>query len=234
MSGQDLVPNEPHALHGMTIDLSDDGAAGDPAAAAAIDLTADSSSEEEEEEAPAAAAAVDLTADSSSEEEDTLAQRVKRRKGRVQEKQYAGAYQNEGTQRQLAAEEMSRVGLLVEVRDVPGMGQGLFAKRDLAKGQLRLSYFGKHYASESLYDEAFPKDDGGYVMAHRGEYFDGEGIEQLAKYVNHNRKLRNLVFVDDEDSPYVQLRLTKAVKAGQQLFTDYGSKYPYDAHGFTR
>ena len=168
------------------------------------------------------------------EEEDTLAQRVKRRKGRVQEKQYAGAYQNEGTQRQLAAEEMSRVGLLVEVRDVPGMGQGLFAKRDLAKGQLRLSYFGKHYASESLYDEAFPKDDGGYVMAHRGEYFDGEGIEQLAKYVNHNRKLRNLVFVDDEDSPYVQLRLTKAVKAGQQLFTDYGSKYPYEAHKFTR
>ena len=56
MSGQDLVPNEPHALHGMTIDLSDDVAAGDPAAAAAIDLTADSSSEEEEEEAPAAAA----------------------------------------------------------------------------------------------------------------------------------------------------------------------------------
>ena len=203
----------------MTIDLSDDVAAGDPAAAAAIDLTADSSSEEEEEE---------------EEEEDTLAQRVKRRKGRVQEKQYAGAYQNEGTQRQLAAEEMSRVGLLVEVRDVPGMGQGLFAKRDLAKGQLRLSYFGKHYASESLYDEAFPKDDGGYVMAHRGEYFDGEGIEQLAKYVNHNRKLRNLVFVDDEDSPYVQLRLTKAVKAGQQLFTDYGSKYPYEAHKFTR
>ena len=234
MSGQDLVPNEPHALHGMTIDLSDDGAAGDPAAAAAIDLTADSSSEEEEEEAPAAAAAVDLTADSSSEEEDTLAQRVKRRKGRAQEKQYAGAYQDEGTQRQLAAEEMSRMGLLVEVRAVPGMGSGLFAKRDLAKGQLVLGYFGKHYASESLYDEAFPDADGGYVMAHRGEYFDGEGIEQLAKYVNHNRKLRNLEFVDDEDSPYVQLRLTRAVKAGQQLFTDYGDQYPYAAHGFTR
>ena len=230
----DLVPNEPHALHGMTIDLSDDVAAGDPAAAAAIDLTADSSSEEEEEEAPAAAAAVDLTADSSSEEEDTLAQRVKRRKGRAQEKQYAGSYQDEGTQRQLAAEEMSRMGLLVDVRAVPGMGSGLFAKRDLAKGKLMLSYFGKHYASESLYDEAFPNDDGGYVMAHRGEYFDGEGIEQLAKYVNHNRKLRNLEFVDDEDSPYVQLRLTKAVKAGQQLFTDYGSKYPYEAHKFTR
>ena len=49
MSGQDLVPNEPHALHGMTIDLSDDGAAGDPATAAAIDLTADSSSDEEED-----------------------------------------------------------------------------------------------------------------------------------------------------------------------------------------
>ena len=197
----------------MTIDLSDDGAAGDPATAAAIDLTADSSSDEEE---------------------DTLAQRVERRKGRAQEKQYAGSYQDEGTQRQLAAEEMSRMGLLVEVRAVPGMGSGLFAIRNLAKGQLVLGYFGKHYASESLYDEAFPDADGGYVMAHRGEYFDGEGIEQLAKYVNHNRQLRNLEFVDDEDSPYVQLRLTRAVKAGQQLFTDYGDQYPYAAHGFTR
>ena len=25
MSGMDLIPNEPHALHGMTIDLSDEG-----------------------------------------------------------------------------------------------------------------------------------------------------------------------------------------------------------------
>ena len=199
----------------MTIDLSDDGAAGDPAAAAAIDLTADSSSEEEQEE-------------------DTLAQRVKRRKGRAQEKQYAGAYQDEGTQRQLAAEEMSRMGLLVEVRAVPGMGSGLFAKRNLTKGQLVLSYFGKHYASESLYNEAFPDADGGYVMALRGEYFDGEGIEQLAKYVNHSRARRNLEFVDDEDSPFVQLRLTRAVRAGDELFTDYGSQYPYAAHGFTR
>jgi hypothetical protein len=219
MSGQDLVPNEhTHALHGMTIDLTDDGPVGDPAAAAAIDLTADSSSEEEEEE-------------------DTLAQRVKRRKGREQRHQYAGAYQDEATQQQLATEEMSRMGLLVEVRAVPGMGQGhhgLFAVRNLAKGQLVLSYFGKHYASESLYDEAFPNDDGGYVMAHRGEYFDGEGIEQLGKYVNHNRARRNLEFVDDEDSPFVQLRLTKAVRAGQELFTDYGDKYPYEAHGFTR
>ena len=215
MSGQDLVPNEPHALHGMTIDLSDEGPAGDPAAAAAIDLTADSSSEEEQEE-------------------ETLAQRVKGRSGRAQEKQYAGAYQDEGTQRQLAAEEMSRMGLLVEVRAVPGMGSGLFARRNLAKGQLVLSYFGKHYASESLYDEAFPNDDGGYVMALRGEYFDGEGIEQLAKYVNHSRARRNLEFIDDEDSPFVQLRLTRAVRAGDELFTDYGSQYPYAAHGFTR
>ena len=59
-------------------------------------------------------------------------------------------------------------------------------------------------------------------------------LEQLGKYVNHNRARRNLEFVDDEDSPFVQLRLTKAVRAGQELFTDYGDKYPYEAHGFTR
>ena len=62
----DLVPSEPHALHGMTIDISDEGPVGQPAAAAAIDLTADSSGEEEEEE-----------------EEETLAQRVQGRSGRA-------------------------------------------------------------------------------------------------------------------------------------------------------
>ena len=71
-------------------------------------------------------------------------------------------------------------------------------------------------------------------MQHRGEFFDATPIEQLGKYVNHSRRHRNLAFTDDEDSPFVMLELTKKVRAGQQLFTDYGPSYNYAAHGFTR
>eukprot|EP01045_Picozoa_sp_COSAG04_P007742 COSAG04_NODE_412_length_14743_cov_74.925294_6_plen_214_part_00 len=213
MSGQDLIPSEStHALHGMTIDLT---GAEVVRAAAAIDLTRDTSSEEEEEE-------------------ETMAQRVKRRKGRRRAEPHAGSYQDLGTQRRLAAAEAAAMAELVEVRDAPGMDKGLFARRDLAEGELALSYFGRHFPGHSQYIEAFPRDDGGYVMEHRGEFFDGEPIEHLGKYVNHSRSRRNLEFVDDSDSPYVQLLLTRAVRAGEQLFTDYGPSYRYEAHGFTR
>ena len=63
---------------------------------------------------------------------------------------------------------------------------------------------------------------------------DERGIEARGRRAIRLGRIIDVRLVDDEDSPYVQLRLTKAVKAGQQLFTDYGSKYPYEAHKFTR
>ena len=83
-------------------------------------------------------------------------------------------------------------------------------------------------------DAAFPNDENAYIMEHNGEYFDGEPVEQLAKYVNHSRRNRNLDFVESADNPMVQLELRRDVRAGEQLFTDYGSDYPYEAHGFIR
>ena len=56
--------------------------------------------------------------------------------------------------------------------------------------------------------------------------------DQLAKYVNHSRRNRNLDFVSSADNPMVQLELRRDVRAGEQLFTDYGPKYPYI--GFSR
>eukprot|EP01044_Picomonas_judraskeda_P009788 COSAG03_NODE_1216_length_4541_cov_2.260693_3_plen_162_part_00 len=159
---------------------------------------------------------------------------MKRRRDRRQPSHGSGAYQDLATQQALAHEEAARLAGTVEVRDVPGMGQGLFAVRDLDKGELKMSYFGQHYPGLSHYLIAYPQDDASYAMEHRGEFFDGEPVEQLSKYVNHNRKQRNLVFTDDEDSPFVQLELIKKVRAGQQLFTDYGPTYAYAVHGFSR
>ena len=41
-------------------------------------------------------------------------------------------------------------------------------------------------------------------------------------------------FLDDDINPYAQLELIAPVRAGQQLFADYGPNYAYSAHGFAR
>ena len=41
-------------------------------------------------------------------------------------------------------------------------------------------------------------------------------------------------FVEDDISPYAQLELIAPVRAGEQLFVDYGPTYAYSAHGFAR
>ena len=44
----------------------------------------------------------------------------------------------------------------------------------------------------------------------------------------------NMEFVEDETNPYAQLELIEPVRAGEQLFVDYGPSYAYDEHGFAR
>ena len=51
--------------------------------------------------------------------------------------------------------------------------------------------------------------------------------------INH-RAPGNMEFVDDEINPYAQLQLIAPVRAGQQLFVDYGPSYAYSRHGFAR
>eukprot|EP01046_Picozoa_sp_COSAG06_P035879 COSAG06_NODE_3903_length_4790_cov_53.937527_5_plen_258_part_00 len=163
-------------------------AAAPPAAAAAqpefVDLVSDSSSE-------------DLTPDSEegasdeSSEEETLAQRIKRRTGRAHV-QNAYSYQSLELQQQKANQETVELSDLLEVRTVPGMDRGLFAKTNIDRHQISISYFGRHFSSETLYLQSFPNDDAAYVMTHEGEYFDGEPVEQLGKYVNHSRSKKNL------------------------------------------
>ena len=41
-------------------------------------------------------------------------------------------------------------------------------------------------------------------------------------------------FVEDEASPYAQLEAIRPVRAGEQLYADYGPTYAYSAHRFAR
>jgi hypothetical protein len=92
-----------------------------------------------------------------------------------------------------------------------GLGDGLFALRDLQPGELQLSYFGKHYAGESRYLDDFPNDDAANAMELQGEYFDGTPVDSLARRINH-RAPGNMEFVDDEINPYAQLQLRAPVR----------------------
>ena len=65
------------------------------------------------------------------------------------------------------------------------------------------------------------------------EYFDGTPVDSLARRINH-RTPGNMEFVEDETNPYAQLELIEPVRAGEQLFVDYGPSYAYDEHGFAR
>ena len=79
----------------------------------------------------------------------------------------------------------------------------------------------------------YPNDDAVNVMELEGEYFDGTPVDSLARRINH-RAPGNMEFVDDETNPYAQLELIAPVRAGEQLFVDYGPSYAYDEHGFAR
>ena len=196
-----------------------------PALANFYDLTQD--------DAPLAALPEVINLASSSDEEEPIARRVKRRTGRQQVSHFAGAYQDLATQQRLADEEKERLADIVEIRDAGPMGEGLFALQDLQPGELQLSYFGQHYAGESRYLDDFPNDDAMNVMELQGEYFDGTPIDSLARRVNH-RVPANMEFLDDDINPYAQLELIAPVRAGQQLFADYGPTYAYSTHGFAR
>ena len=201
-----------------------------------INLTSVSSSSESDEEQPIARRVKRRTlvsSSSESDEEEPIARRVKRRTGRQQVSHFAGAYQDLATQQRLANEEASRLATVVEIRDAGPMGEGLFALRDLQPGELQLSYFGKHYAGESRYLDDFPNDDAVNVMELEGEYFDGTPVDSLARRINH-RAPGNMEFVNDETNPYAQLELIAPVRAGDQLFVDYGPSYAYGAHRFAR
>jgi hypothetical protein len=148
-------------------------------------------------------------------------------------------------QRSLALRERQRYADALEVRADAHGGQGLFAKRDLRKQDIILSYYGTHYGGESLFLRDYPLDDAMYGMVYsdhfgESEYYDGATVDGLMRYVNHAYEhgragnKPNAMLYSSDDSPYVQLRLRRAIQAGEEITIDYGPKYPYAEHHFER
>lgn len=140
-------------------------------------------------------------------------------------------------QQELADGEIIEYQELLAIRPAYG-GSGLFAKRALKKGDVTLRYFGEIYASRREYSEALQTEEreGGYLMETKHGFFDGDKIDQFAKYVNHRTNPSpHMKFVGTKDTTdYVRMELVKSVKAGEQIFADYGGGYDYRAMEFKR
>jgi hypothetical protein len=109
-------------------------------------------------------------------------------------------------------------------------GTGLFARVGLSPGQLHVHYWGQFHNGKSVPGGTGSK----YLMEDvRGNFFDGSAIEHgLAKYINHS-STPNMIRVV-ADYPYLVFTNQSAVRAGDELFSDYGPNYNYNLHNFVR
>jgi hypothetical protein len=109
-------------------------------------------------------------------------------------------------------------------------GTGLFARVDLSPNQLHVHYWGAFHPARSVLAGANSK----FLMEDvRGDFFDGAAIDHgYAKYINHS-PTPNMIRVV-ADYPYLVFTNNKPVRAGDELFSDYGPHYSYQAHHFVR
>ena len=129
-------------------------------------------------------------------------------------------------QKRLAqAERVAYQGVVEERPDSHG-GTGLFAMRNIPKGDLKLVYYGQLMSYSSLL-KRYPDEDGMYVMqlgTKSGVYVDGSRVLSLASRVNHSSRHHNTKFTH-YDGHFPILVNTKEIKGGQEVLTNYTKKY---------
>lgn len=135
---------------------------------------------------------------------------------------------------------------MVEVREskIPGAGKGLFAKYDLPAGTYVGFYDGTYLTEEEV--EALDDLRSAYLFllpecADEPVYTGIAGdLEHPISKVNYAPSeingqpthLQNVDFIEQCDEPYEKLFTTRFVHAGEELYTDYGSDYPYTFMAF--
>lgn len=140
-----------------------------------------------------------------------------------------------------------QLGVDIEVRSVGELGDGLFALRPFAPGELVARYSGV-VSSREEFGSAFltGRTSGSYVVTSQtGKVVDAEDIGASSAFVglghliNHSLRRRNcevcdIALVNSIPAGVMHVQTTKAVQAGEQLFLDYGSGYWDDRLGSSR
>jgi len=135
---------------------------------------------------------------------------------------------------------------MVEIRDslIPGAGKGLFAKFDIPAGTYIGFYDGTYLTEEEV--DALDDLRSAYLFiipecADEPVYTGIAGnLEHPISKVNfapatingQATNLQNVDFLERCEEPYEKLYTTRFVRAGEELYTDYGAEYPYDFMAF--
>lgn len=101
-------------------------------------------------------------------------------------------------------------------------GKGLFAEEEIPKGACVIEYIGR-----PISEEAAARDNGKYLFTvARNKTIDGNIPANTARYINHSCRPNCEA---TGPSGKVFIFSTRRIKAGEELFYDYGKEY-FDRH----
>ncbi len=121
--------------------------------------------------------------------------------------------------------------LLVKKSTLPGAGKGLFAKREIKKGERVVEYIGE-IITEAELDRRAEKDVYGYSFyINKRKCIDAYYTpNELARYANDALGLRrkkglknNSCYVIYRNSGWIKAE--KNIKPGEEIFVSYGAEY---------
>lgn len=127
---------------------------------------------------------------------------------------------------------------------IPGAGDGLFAARDIAEGEVIAELGG-----EAVFARAYPKDDTGYLVAPNPcahddlwpfDTLDARRVGGRGAKINFGPRVLNGVettfqnaqFLEICRRPYVHSVASRAIKQGAEILTSYGETYDYHFMSF--
>lgn len=156
-----------------------------------------------------------------------------RRSGRqrvqaVQAGGYKGMCRDVGTLSELRALERRTMHGIVEIKDDTFGGLGLFASQPILKSGVSLVYRGECFSSRAAHERRFPQGSAYAVLLKDGTVCDASHTDCLAKYINHGYKEdANMAMYELFGNGVLLVEPTRDIAAGEQLLTDYGSRYRY-------
>ncbi|MCC5815726.1 MAG: SET domain-containing protein-lysine N-methyltransferase [Leptospira sp.] len=107
---------------------------------------------------------------------------------------------------------------------IPGIGQGLFTKVNLKKGDNIGYYTGKILTDDQAESNRYVESK--YLLwICKDHWIYGEGkLAGYTRYINHSSK-PNIELVTSVRWKTARFRALKSIKAGEELFFDYGPEY---------
>jgi len=117
------------------------------------------------------------------------------------------------------------LGLSVHKSSIPKAGKGLFAERDFKKGE-QICKYGGEILTVDQYDKRYKDDSmGAYgIQLDEKRVIDAAkttaGVARYACDYHGSGKKPNAEYISDDDEVWIVA--TKKIKAGDEIFTDYG------------